>query len=246
MYSFNSRIRYSETDEGGKLTAAGIINYMQDCSTFHSEDAGVGVETLNIRRKAWMLSSWQILIDRYPRLGENVVISTWHNESRGINGFRNFLISSPEGERMVRAGSVWFLYDLDKGVPVRVREEDTAPYGTPGPKLDLGKVPKRIILPGEYEEREPVAVLRHHLDSNHHVNNAQYIEMACELIPPYLTVREIRAEYRKAAVLGDVLYPRLGREELAAGQAWITALCSKSGETYATIWLRTDGAFDEI
>lgn len=68
MYSFDSRVRYSETDETGNLTVLGIINYMQDCSTFHSEEAGVGVQVLESRRRAWMLSSWQILIDRYPRL----------------------------------------------------------------------------------------------------------------------------------------------------------------------------------
>ena len=52
MYSFDSRVRYSETDETGKLTVLGLINYMQDCSTFHSADVGVGVEVLEARHKA--------------------------------------------------------------------------------------------------------------------------------------------------------------------------------------------------
>ena len=43
MYTFDSRIRYSETDSEGKLTMASIINYFQDCSTFQSEDLGLGV-----------------------------------------------------------------------------------------------------------------------------------------------------------------------------------------------------------
>ena len=34
MYTFDSRIRYSETDETGALSLLGVINYMQDCSTF--------------------------------------------------------------------------------------------------------------------------------------------------------------------------------------------------------------------
>ena len=42
MYTFDSRIRYSETDSEGKLTMASIINYFQDCSTFQSEDLGLG------------------------------------------------------------------------------------------------------------------------------------------------------------------------------------------------------------
>ena len=31
MYTFDSRIRYSETDETGALSLLGVINYLQDC-----------------------------------------------------------------------------------------------------------------------------------------------------------------------------------------------------------------------
>lgn len=43
MYELNSRVRYSETDIDAKLSLTGIMNYMQDCSTMQSEDAGVGI-----------------------------------------------------------------------------------------------------------------------------------------------------------------------------------------------------------
>lgn len=67
MYTFGSRIRYSETDEYGKLTLTGIMNYLQDCSTFQSEDIGLGISYLTEHHQAWWLSSWQIVIDRYLR-----------------------------------------------------------------------------------------------------------------------------------------------------------------------------------
>ena len=38
MYTFNSRVRYSEVDSDARLTLDGIINYMQDCTNFQSED----------------------------------------------------------------------------------------------------------------------------------------------------------------------------------------------------------------
>lgn len=43
MYAFDSRIRYSETDSEGYLTLDALLNYFQDCSTFHSEDVGLGI-----------------------------------------------------------------------------------------------------------------------------------------------------------------------------------------------------------
>ena len=92
MYQFNSRIRYSETDETGRLSVPGIINYMQDCSTFQSEDRHAGVDFLTGRNRAWLLSSWRILIDRYPRLGEEIAVGTWHCGTKGIYGYRNFVL----------------------------------------------------------------------------------------------------------------------------------------------------------
>ena len=70
MYELNSRVRYSETDIDAKLSLTGIMNYMQDCSTMQSEDAGVGIGYLEQEKKAWLLSSWQIMIERRPALGE--------------------------------------------------------------------------------------------------------------------------------------------------------------------------------
>ena len=46
MYTFESRVRFSEADHTELLTLPGLVNYFQDCSTFQSEDIGYGVESL--------------------------------------------------------------------------------------------------------------------------------------------------------------------------------------------------------
>lgn len=232
MYSFKSRVRYSEIGEDGRLTLIGMINYMQDCSTFHSEDCGVGVEYLKEQERAWLLSSWQIEAGPRPRLGEELTVATWHNESRGIYGFRSFVIRDGEERDCARANSVWFLYDLRAGRPMRVRPEDTAAYGEPGPKLDLGPAPGKLALTGAYEERDPVVIAGHHLDTNHHVNNAQYVALAREALPAGQRERRIQADYKRAARLGDVIVPRVS--SLGDG-VWVTALCSPEGEPYALV-----------
>ena len=83
MYSFESRIRYSEVDQNQELSVTGIINYLQDCSTFQSEDLNLGVTYLQEHHRAWWLSSWQIVIERYPRLGEEIIVSTWSGPCSG-------------------------------------------------------------------------------------------------------------------------------------------------------------------
>ena len=58
MYAFDSRIRYSETDSEGRLTLNALLNYFQDCSTFHSEDVGLGIGYMKEIGQVWVLSSW--------------------------------------------------------------------------------------------------------------------------------------------------------------------------------------------
>ena len=56
MYEFDSRVRYSEVDHHGTMTVPALINYFQDCSTFQSEDLGIGTTVLKEEKRAWLLS----------------------------------------------------------------------------------------------------------------------------------------------------------------------------------------------
>ena len=84
MYTFDSRVRYSEIDHTGNMTLPALINYFQDCSTFQSEDIGLGTEVLKAKKKAWILSYWQIVIERLPALGERITAGTFATEFKGL------------------------------------------------------------------------------------------------------------------------------------------------------------------
>ena len=102
-------------------------------------------------------------------------------------------------------------------------------------KLSMDYAPRRIPLPDEYEEFPAIAVAAHHIDTNHHVNNAQYVEIAREVLPAGLFIRELRVEYKKAAILGDQIIPRVSAE----ADCYTVALCDTEGRPYAVVWLRT-------
>ena len=234
MYSFHARVRYSEVGGDCRLSIPGIVNYLQDCSTFQSEDLKMGIEYLEQSRRAWWLSSWQIVIERCPQLGEEIVVSTWPYDFKGMYGYRNFTIRDSQGVCLVKANSVWFLFDTAAGRPVKVEERDIRGYQAgKEEKLDMEYAPRRIGLPEVYQTGRAVEVVRHHLDTNHHVNNAQYVAIAREALPEELRIREIRAEYKKA--LGDVLIPRISREE----NACTVVLCSREDTIYAVVWMKT-------
>ena len=99
-YSFSGRIRYSEIGENGLLTLPGVLNYFQDCSTFQSEAVGLGMKVLKERKRFWVLSAWQVIINRYPELGEDIRTSTWAYGFRGFMGMRNFTMDTEAGESL--------------------------------------------------------------------------------------------------------------------------------------------------
>ncbi len=237
MYSFESRVRYSEVDVNQELTMTGIINYLQDCSTFQSEDLKLGIDYLKKCHRAWWLSSWQIVIERYPRLGEEIVISTWPYDFKGIYGYRNFTIQDKQGNYLVKANSIWFFFDTEAGRPVRAGAGDIRGYGTGEEKrLDMEYADRKIPVPSEYHTGEEIHVMRHHIDTNHHVNNAQYVDMAREALPEDVRIKELRVEYKNAAVLGDVLIPRVSQE----GNNWTVVLEGTEGQISAVVWLRAE------
>ena len=229
-YSFDSRIRFSETGEDKCLTLNGIINYFQDCSTFQSEDIGVGMKYLEEKQQVWVLSAWQIVVERYPQLCEKVKTSTWAYEFKHFLGKRNFTMEDENGEKIAYANTLWTLLDLKTGHPVNIDEKQIHAYSLEE-KLDMKYAPRKIKMPGEYQEYPEFLVKPHHLDTNHHVNNGQYVLMAQEYIPADFKVREMRAEYKSQAVLDSIIVPKVHEEN----GIYTVSLDSPEKETYAIV-----------
>lgn len=212
MYEFTGKIRYSETDSGGRLSLESLLDYFQDCSTFQSESLGVGLEYLKENHQAWVLSSWQIVVRRYPKLCEDVVVGTFPYDFKGFLGSRNFYMKDSVGKFLAYANSLWALIDMRTGKPAMPSEQLLKAYVVE-PKLEMEYAPRKIRIPAEggegviFSRREDLIVRPYHLDTNHHVNNGQFIRMAMSFLPEDITVTQLRAEYRKQAFLNDALKP---------------------------------------
>lgn len=233
IYEFSGRVRYSEIDHRGTMTLPALINYFQDCSTFHSESIGLGMERLKLKKKAWVLSYWQIIIDRYPKLYEKITTGTFATEFKGLFGNRNFYMKDEEGRRIACANSIWVFMDLEKGRPCRPAEEDIAPYGVNEP-LDMPYEDRKISVPEVFGDREPFPVRKYHIDTNEHVNNCQYVQMALEMLSGDISVRQVRVDYKKSAVLGDIIYPGVAQDQ---GRI-VTELRDENKRPYAVIEMK--------
>lgn len=212
MYSFNSRIRYSELNhKTGTLPCSSIINYFQDCSTFQSEDIHRGLSYLHAKNRVWLLSSWQLQIFTPARLGDYITIGTWAYDFKGFYGYRNFIMKDYEEKVLAAANSIWVYIDTEEGKPVRIPADHAGYELEPPYPMDYSE--RKIRVPVAFEAFPSFSVIRSNIDSYHHVNNGQYIKMAEEFLPENFEVHSLRVEYRMQAVLGDLINPLLSEED---------------------------------
>lgn len=230
MYQLKSKVKYSECNSHSRLTCHALLNYLQDSSTLHSEELGESGAQLREQDMAWILSFWQICIEDMPRLSEDITVETWPYSTKGLFGLRNFCVKNTEGKQMVKANSIWVLVNAHTGRPIRITDEVSSHYPDE-PKLDMDYCDRKIAIPEVYEEKEPVKVPKYFIDTNNHMNNAKYVMVAEEYLPETFAVKEIRVEYKKAAMLGDVIIPRVTITEKAA----TIVLADEKGGVYATV-----------
>lgn len=232
MYSFESRVRYSEVNSEKRLTLPALLDYLQDCCTFQSEDLGIGVDFLAEEKAAWVLSSWQIEILSYPQMAEKIKVSTWPYDFKGFFGYRNFQIEDEAGNVHAKANSVWVFMDTARMRPARIHERVTERYrGMILPQLPGEWADRKMTVPAGGEKKEPVQVARFHIDTNHHMNNGKYILVAEEYLPEDFEVGSLRAEYKNAALLGDMLYPVVHMQE----DTVTVTLENEAGKIYAIV-----------
>ena len=151
-------------------------------------------------------------------------------ELKAFLGYRNFAMLDEKGEYIAKANSLWSLLDVATGKPVMVNEDMRRGYGI-DEKLDMDYAPRKITVPEGGQLLEPIVVKKHHLDTNHHVNNGQYVNIAMEYLPDDFVIRQMRAEYKKQAFLEDVLHPYVVQTE----NGYIICLQDEEGRLYVSV-----------
>lgn len=237
MYQFTDRVRFSEMDENYRMRIPSVMRVMQDCSDYQSEALDVGHQYLKENGLAWILLFWQVFFERLPADRQEITVETRPWKFRHFYGHRNFAIYDASGERLVAANSLWGMVETDRMRPVKPPEKVLESYGTDEQLVMEYAASRKIALPEHLEAGEPFPVRRGNLDMNCHVNNVQYIDMACELLPEGFEVYELRAEYRKAARLGDIIVPYTAWD----GEWFVAALCDTDGTPYAVVEMRERG-----
>ena len=209
MYSLNYQATTSTCDSEGRLKLYSALQMMQDCSEMWIDSEPGVKQYFTEQNMAQLLATRQVEVIRVPDYKEMLKVTTSVYGMKPMFGFRNTFIYDSEGKPCYRTWSMGAFVDKAAGKLKRV-DDATITSMTLEPQLEMNYKDRRIILPKEDGTvLDPIRVLRADIDYNKHVNNANYVRMAMELLPEGFMVHGLRVEYRVAAKLGDVLIPTI-------------------------------------
>ena len=209
MFSLKYQVTTSTCDGEGRLKLYSALQMMQDCSEMWIDSEPGVKQYFAEQNMVQLLATRQVEVIRVPEYKEELTVTTSVYGMKPMFGFRNTFIYDAEGKPCYKTWSMGAFVDKAAGKLKRV-DDATIASMTLEPQLDMNYRDRRIILPKEGgESLAPVKVLRADIDYNKHMNNANYVRVAMELLPEGFEVKGLRVEYRVAAKLGDVLLPTM-------------------------------------
>lgn len=209
MYSLKYKVTTSTCDSEGRLKLYSALQMMQDCSEMWIDSEPGVKQYFAEQNMAQLLATRQVEIIRVPEYKEELTVTSTVYDMKPMFGFRNTFIYDAQGNPCYKTWSMGAFVDKVAGKLKRV-DQATIDSMNLEPQKEMNYRDRRIILPKQGGNiLEPVKVLRADIDYNKHMNNANYVRMAMELLPESMVVRGMRVEYRVAAKLGDILTPTM-------------------------------------
>lgn len=205
MYSLNYKVTVSMCDENGDLKLFSALQMMQDCSELWKTSVPEVDKYFTENGMAQLLASRQVEVVRVPQYKENLTVTTSVFELSPMFGFRNTYIYDEQNRPCYRSWSMGAFVKIDTGKLNKLSDEliSNFKYDT---KLEMNYRDRRIVLPKiNISNTSAYIVQRNDIDYNHHMNNANYIRLALEMLPIDFKVKELRVEFKKPAKLADKL-----------------------------------------
>ncbi len=211
----------------GRAHLSALMNYLQDAARRHAVRERFSVFELAEKGLTWVVSRYHVLIDRYPRMGEKIVVRTWASGKHGYYALRDFVISDAGGKRIVEATSSWMIIELESRRPVRVENlfPDELILQERALKDDFPTLP----IVERLDHKTTFRVMFEDLDYNRHVNNVVYSRWAVEGMPREVLFagrpREVEINYRSEVFYGDEIEV-ISQNPESPGGFWIQQIYS--------------------
>jgi medium-chain acyl-[acyl-carrier-protein] hydrolase len=204
----NYTIQPKNATAHGYLKTAVLFDFMQISASKNAENLGVGVAKMREMNLAWVLNRLTLSVERYPKVGETVALSTYPVRIDKYFVYRDFQLHDADGQRIAAAVSVWLLLDLEKrsmsSVPAFVHQVKYPEILNPLPPMSGKVLPLKTV---DFTQKR--TVIAEEVDFNDHASNVSYVKWLVESMPLAIQndcfLQKIDINYRAECYLNDVI-----------------------------------------
>lgn len=203
------KINIFDVDSEHKCKFSSLVDFLWDVVISQSDYLGETKEGFVQNQCIWVLLKYDITIYEYPKFRDTITVDTKVLGSKKFYGYRQNTIRNSEGKVIGEAFSTAILIDFEKRRPMRISSTQSEIYGLNG---ELAEVPTLDDLPKIQKEdyKKDYPVRYSDIDSNGHVNNVKYMEMAVDTLPRYIlneyNLFNIKVLFKKETTDGDTLH----------------------------------------
>ncbi|CAJ1194132.1 acyl-ACP thioesterase [Companilactobacillus crustorum] len=180
--NFTGDIRLSALVDMMLLTSEKQLHQSNVDSTEMVKDNGLG----------WVVVQYHMDIDKMPRLGQKLKITTQATSYNKYFFYRDFWVDDEKDNRMVTAQSSFVLIDIKERKMVSVSDRLDDKFGAE----ETSKLRrfKRLRVPEEYDFKQPQHIGYYNIDVNKHVNNSYYFDWMVDTLDlDYIAHHQIKS-----------------------------------------------------
>ena len=202
------QINIYDVDTNLQCKFSSIVNYLWDIVISQSESLG---ETSNglVHNCAWVLLKYDIKIYEYPKFKDIINVETKVLGVKKFYGLRAYTIRNSEGKILAEVVSVALLIDIEKRRPMRIAPDQYELYGLKGDIKEDVVLDDLIKVENEDYTRDYLTRFSD-IDSNKHVNNLKYMEMAMDTLPFEILdkyeLARLKVLFKKETTYGDTIH----------------------------------------
>lgn len=208
MFERDFLVEYVDINHNNHMSDYGFLKHLQEVGCLHASELGFGLNNVEKTGFVWILLDWKLKIFFRPSWNTKLHIKTWPSKIEMASCFRDYEITDMYGNKVAVATSKWVLFNIRTGRISKIVPEVAEKFQATGFRVFDTEIEK-LKEPESYEISSSYTVLRKDIDTNHHVNNLNYINFAIEALPEDVynntDFSSIEIMYKKQCVLGDII-----------------------------------------
>ena len=213
IFEREKTISTRDINKNNVLSNRGILGLLEDVACMHSEQAGYGINQMDLTHLSWVVLHWKVNVFKRPAYNETVVIRTWAKYLNKFTTYRDFEMLDKNGNMICVASSKWALVDTESGSLAKIDEKILNSYSPENDKnafedsnIDRIKIPEELSK-DDISPAYSFVVPRRDIDVNKHMNNIHYLDFAIEALPEdiyqNINCNYFEIMYKNGAKLGN-------------------------------------------